>query len=287
MDTFFGLRKNRPRQSSLSGQDLNERSVPYDKTVPARSPIAVGTVNQGIRGISAPNTNPSLSVSGTEMNKFRVRSRMDDSPTSLSTADSSTIYNDPIVSPNNTTPALHPQTARLRRNDVASMRSHGQDFGQISSQENPAPPRPTSGMTVKSDTTRHSRYTQSFSSSDSAPHTHHPFSLHLRQASESFSFPRPPDDEIEVLFEKVRQTRGDPKGFTDLSMDQKWELVKNDEQIRWVEQRKREQSRKHHESGQPIMPETPEWYIQKFISRTITAKQASDLQVCLRSKEMG
>src|SRR6266508_6141311 len=101
MDTFFGLRKNRPRQSSVSAQDLNERSVPYDKTVPARSPIEVATVNQGIRGISAPNTNPSLTVSGTEMNMFRVR-RMDDSPTtSLSTPDSSTIYDEtagPLVS---------------------------------------------------------------------------------------------------------------------------------------------------------------------------------------------
>ena len=282
MSTLFqGLRKSRLRQQSVSGQDLTERSVPYDMTIASRSPIAVGvpaTPSQGNPGISAPNTNPGLT---TEFNKFTMRRpHRDDSlnRASTSTADSSTLFDE--SGPQNITPIIYPQTTRLRRSDAPSMRSHGQDFGQISStQGSPRSVRPSSGMTVKSDTTRNSKFSD-------PSHAHLPFHLHYRQTSEPFHFPRPKDAEIEILFEKVKQTRGDPKGLEKFTIDQKWELVKNDEQIRWNEQRIGEQSRKPHETGQSLLPQSPEWFIQKFMNRTITAKQASDLLVCLRSKEV-
>ena len=116
MDTFFGKKKNRPRQSSASTNELSERSVPYHKLgPPSRSPVTVNTVSQGLRSnpgavISAPMTNPTLTADGTELNKFamakqradRERVYRDASPfgrpgspsTSISTADSSTLYND-------------------------------------------------------------------------------------------------------------------------------------------------------------------------------------------------
>jgi len=282
MSALFGLRKNRLRQPSVSGQDLTERSVPYDMTIASRSPIAVGTLGQGSPGISAPNTNPGLTTSGAEFNKFSTRRpHRDDSPnrTSTSTTDSSTLF-DESSGPLSLTPIPYPQTTRLRRNDIASMRSQGHDFGQMSSiHGSPRSIRPSSGMTVKSDTTRNSK-----SSDPSYSHLH--FHRHHRQNSESFHFPRPNDAEIEILFEKVKQTRGDPKGLDKFTIDQKWELVKNDEQIRWTEQRIGEQTRKPHETGQALLPQSPEWFIQKFMNRTISPKQASDLLVCLRSKEV-
>jgi cytokinesis protein len=285
MSTLFGLRKSRLRQSSVSGQDLTERSVPYDMTIASRSPIAIGTLSQGNPGISAPNTNPAL-TSVTDFNKFTaLKQHRDNSPNraSTSTADSSTLFDEPsgpLTSPN-LTPIPHPQTTRLRRNEPPSMRNQGQDFGQISStQGSPRSVRPSSGMTIKSDTSRNStKYAD-------PSHSHLPFHLHHRQTSEPFHFPRPKNEEIEILFEKVKQTRGDPKGLDKFTIDQKWELVKNDEQIRWNEQRIGEQSRKLHETGQSLLPQSPEWYIHKFMNRTITAKQASDLLVCLRSKEV-
>jgi cytokinesis protein len=66
-------------------------------------------------------------------------------------------------------------------------------------------------------------------------------------------------------------------------------MVYNDEHLRWKEERAREeQSRRQKEMGQPaqIMTESPEWYIQKFLDKTITPKQAGGLHVSLRSKEM-
>ncbi len=300
MATLFGRRKSRPRQSSVSTQDLNERSVPYDMTIPSRSPIPVGTLTQSFRGISAPNTNPSLTVGGTEFNKFTTQRNRNDregaheqlrpgSPAaSASTADSSTLYDEttgPFLSPSKLS-IVHPQTARIRR---AEARGQSQDFGQFpypSQRQSSPSTRPSSGTTLRSEANRHSKYAASLTSSDGSSQI--PFHVHQRQASESFHFPRPPtDEEVEILFEKVKLNRGDPKGFTsNLTIDQKWELVRSDEQMRWIEQKRGQQSRKPNEPGQQIPLESPQWYIQKFMDGTITPKQASGLNVCLRSKEM-
>ena len=157
--------------------------------------------------------------------------------------------------------------------------------------------RPLSGASVattatRSDSTRSSRYTPSIPSSLSPfePHHHHLSQLYKHQSpTDEFAFTRPEDDqEIEVLFENIMRMRG-LDDIPHLSIDQKWHIVYNDEQMRWADERRREeQSRKQNESGQAaaFSEGTPEWYIRRFMDRTITPKQASSLQVSLRSKEM-
>ena len=59
--------------------------------------------------------------------------------------------------------------------------------------------------------------------------------------------------------------------------------------MRWGEEHRREeQARRQNDTGQAaaFSEGTPEWYIKKFMDRTVTPKQASGLQVTLRSKEM-
>lgn len=66
-------------------------------------------------------------------------------------------------------------------------------------------------------------------------------------------------------------------------------MVYNDEHIRWKEEKTREdQTKRQNETGQPasIVESTPEWYIKKFLDKTITSKQAGSLLVSLRSKEL-
>jgi len=90
------------------------------------------------------------------------------------------------------------------------------------------------------------------------------------------------------LFENVKLTRAQGE-LPNLPIEQKWHMVYNDEHLRWKEERAREeQSRRQKETGQPaqIIVESPEWYIQKFLDKTITPKQAGGLQVSLRSNQM-
>lgn len=151
--------------------------------------------------------------------------------------------------------------------------------------------RPMSGASVattRSDTTRSSRQVPSMSPFD--PHHHHLSNLYKHNTQmDEFSFARPEnDEEIEMLFENIMRMRG-LEDIPHLSIDQKWHIVYNDEQMRWSDDRRRdEQSRKQNETGAAaaFIEGTPEWYIKKFMDRTITPKQASSLQVSLRSKEM-
>src|ERR1700750_1843172 len=77
MDSIFGRKRAKTRQSSISGfAELNESaSAPYDKLPSPRSPLPVGTISQGITAgfISAPITNPTLTTDGTELNKFAMQ----------------------------------------------------------------------------------------------------------------------------------------------------------------------------------------------------------------------
>ncbi len=322
MDTIFGRRKGRPRQSSLSGRELGESSVPYDKLgPPPSSPLPVGTVSQGLRGgsyISAPITNPTLTPNGTELNKFAMsRSRAErerayedyaqnNRPGSPSTvSDSATLYTDSTSSlPSK---AQNPQTSRMRRSEASSTSSGRRspsmsDFGQYPhSNGSSYPPlptasssgttRPMSTATTRSDN-RYSRHAPSLSGSESGSHVSHFYHPHRQTHGTSHDdaqFPRPEtDEEIEALFENVKRTR-DLTDMPSLSLDQKWHMVYNDWQIRRREERARDdQSRRQTETGQPIaiLRETPEWYIQKFLNKTITPKQAGSLLVSLRSKEL-
>ena len=153
--------------------------------------------------------------------------------------------------------------------------------------------RPLSGASVattttRSDSTRSSRYAAS-TISPSEPH-HHLSQLYKHQsATDEFYFPRPQDnEEIEGLFQNILRMRG-YDNLLPLSIEQKWHMVYNDEHMRWQEERRRDgQSRKQPDSSQTaaFSEGSPEWYIKKFMDRTISPKQASSLQISLRSGEM-
>ena len=297
------------RGSSQSAQDLNERSVPYDKlSQPARSPVAVGTISQGIRGISAPNTNPALTASGTELNKYtmqRTRQERDkvyenyrlDAPssTSLYSADSSMALDDSIGDISiNATPTRYGKTPRSRRSEASSssIRSDNIDFDPYSpTKPYAATTRPTSTMTARSDAPhRHSRLAPSISASDASSHQSFlPHIYHRSHASESGQLARPKDDaEIDDMFDDVKRNLN--LGEPNLTTDQKWNIIQSAQQFKsWTEEKKRDELHKiQHETGQtaPILKESPEWYIKKFLDNTITAKQAEGLLVSLRSKEI-
>jgi cytokinesis protein len=131
--------------------------------------------------------------------------------------------------------------------------------------------RPQSNHTTpRPEGNRLSKPAPSLSSLDGLNTSHH-FSFHHRHGQDDFTFPRPDtDEEIEALFQVVKQTRV-LGHMPNLSIDQKWAMVYNDEHLRWQT-----------EKGEG----TPEWYIKKFLNETITAKQASSLQVSLRTKEL-
>jgi cytokinesis protein len=303
MDSLFGRKKARPRQSSVSVQDLNERSVPYDKLLtPSRSPMTVGTINQGLKGISAPIINPALTTSESELIKFTMQPqrskqhvRQDSLIESISTSDSFTLYSDANEVTSSGAPSPHSQSTQAHRSEASTSSSRSEnmvDFGQypVSQLYNSfATVRPTSAVSSRSDITRNSKYTPSLASPD-GPHQSHVSQFHHRHNhSENFQFPRPQtNEEIDLLFENVKRTR-DVAVLPNLSVDQKWSMVYNDMQIRWKEEKQREeQSRKQNEAGQSgaILTESPEWYIKRFLDKTITAKQAGSLLVSLRSKEL-
>lgn len=319
MESLFGKKKSRPRQPSVStGGEL--RSMPYDR-VPPGSPLPIGSSSQGFRSavlanaISAPITNPTLTTNGTDLNLNtiqRVKAERDlvyaannvstrpNSPQmSLVTDDSSTLYSDSAESPSK---PYTPTARRLRQSESSGRRSPSLvDFGQYPSPTSPHPPlppqsassstmRPSSTFTTRSDGNRASRYAPSVAPSEShSAHSHFPH-FHRHGPQDDFYFPRPESDaEIEALFENIMRTR-EIGSLPSLSIDQKWHMVESDERIRWKEEKmKEEQSKKQQEMGKsaPIDEGTPEWYLRKFLDKTITAKQASSLLVSLRSKEVG
>ncbi|KAH9830929.1 uncharacterized protein C8Q71DRAFT_716099 [Rhodofomes roseus] len=116
--------------------------------------------------------------------------------------------------------------------------------------------------------------------------SHH---LHRLAAADEFQFPRPDDEKVEAMFQNIMRSRG-LDDLPNVSIDQKWSMVWSDEQLRWKEERQREEQirKQHYGSGQPpsFAEGTPEWYIKKFLDKTITSKQATGLGVSLRSKDV-
>jgi cytokinesis protein len=306
MESIFGRKKARPRQSSTSNQeDLNERSVPYHKLGPSpRTPIPVGTTSQAFRGsavgsvISAPITNPTLTSNGTEFNIYnRPKPNKDRSFSSGNTPQTSApsrLTNDSV--------GFYSESEKTRLNhhrskhsvSEASTSSSGRrspsmsDFGHFKPSHNSLnnqTVRPASHATARSDP-RFSQYTQSVASDLLSAHSSH--HLHRFGKAEEFHFPKPNDEEIEALFENIKLTR-DLGDLPNLTIDQKWNMVYSQEHLHWTNERQREdQLRKQGETSSPAntVEGTPEWFIQKLISQTITQKQASSLEVSLRSNEM-
>lgn len=312
MDSFFGrkrVKSDRPvaRQPATSPNDLGANSVPYDKLAPpGRPPVP----------ISAPITNPTLTANGTEFNVFnaqkaRADRRTRDGPASPDgsprTADSVTLYSDTASSSSASTlpgaasrqSAAAARRARQSGASTASGRTDrrspsGPDFAALPASASanypptPTTRRPASGMTTRSDRT--SRYAPSFASSQDSPSHHLSHAFDLRGMG-GFHFPRPEnDEEIEAMFEEIKETR-DVSG-SNMTLDQKWTMVHNAAQLKWDEERKRATQRRI--GGEPngggpqaAGEGTPHWYIMKFLDKTITAKQAQGLTVSLRSREIG
>lgn len=306
MDTFFGRKKSRPRQSSLSGRDLSEHSVPYDKLAPApRAPMPVGTVSQGLRGnstISAPLTNPTLTHDGTEFNynTFAAyhRNRMDRDrantvtsssrpESSFSVADSSTLYNESTF----TTPTKRPKTPthKLRKSEASGTSGrrspNGSEYGSTPFPSSPvASLRPGTGTPLSAESERTTRFSSSDTHSTHLSHFFH--KPHSTQ--EEFILPRPErDEEVEALFKHVSMTRDLPP-VNNLTIEQKWQLVYGAEHLRWQEEKNREEhARKQGDSSAlgSLGEGTPDYYIRKFLDNTITPKQASSVWVSLKSHE--
>ena len=309
MDTLFGRKKARPRQSSLSGQ-----SVPYDR-VPPGPPIPVSR-QAGTAHISAPITNPTLTTNGTDLNVHTTRRSREDrerayatpgastprssSPhASLVTDDSPTLYSESADSVSN--PHLSSSTRKLRhsRSSSGQQSPSSQDVFRalppIPATLSSPPPsstsasmRPMSSSTTRSDN-RSSRYTIQTEGHSSYSHRH--FShFHRHGTMEDFNFPRPDDDaEIEALFEHIVRTRN-LVNLPPLTIEQKWNMVESDERLRWKDEKAREeQAKKVPEQSRPGMIEerSPEWYLMKFMDRSVTPKDASGLLVSLRGHEVG
>ena len=315
MNSFLTRKKNRPRQSSVSTASELGASKPYEELAPSpRSPIHVGATSHGLRGsvpsaISAPITNPSLTAEGTELNLYTMhRSKQERdqlyntypatrpvSPVnSPSTAESTTLYSE-----SDKTYSHHRSTTSVSETSVSSGRRSPSvsDFGGYPSQRkgsNQQTARPTSHATTWSDRT--SMNTRSIVSDSPSQHhhsTHIGSALHVARHgvhAEEFYFPRPNnDDEIEVLFQEIKRSLDLGNNMPNMTIDQKWQMVYNAEHLRWSEERRREQqTKKQAETGQsaPYSEGSPEWYIQRFMDRTITQKQASSLEVSLRSNQL-
>ena len=312
---FYTRKKNRPRQSSAETASELGASKPYEELAPSpRTPIHVGTTSQALRGsvpsvISAPITNPTLTTDGTELNIFTMhRSKQERdqlygshpatrpiSPlNSPSTAESSTIYSE-----SDKTYSHHRSTTSVSETSVSSGRRSPSvsDFGGYHSQRkgsNQQTARPTSRATTRSE--RMSMNTRSIISDSPSQHHH---STHIGSAlhgarygtqAEEFYFPRPDnDEEIEALFREIKRSLDLGDNMPNMTIDQKWQMVYNAEHLRWSEERRREQqTKKQAETGQSaaFVEGSPEWYIQRFMDRTITPKQASSLEVSLRSNQL-
>ncbi|KAH8980829.1 armadillo-type protein [Lactarius hatsudake] len=311
MDTLFGRKKSRQRQSSISGQDL--RSVPYDRVLPG-PPIAVARPTAAA-SISAPTTNPTLTTNGTDLNlRTLQRTRAErerayaaaNAPLPRSGSPSSSLVTDESSvrhseSPDFVSVPPTPSTPRkLRQSGSSSGRRSPSNHDSIQSLP-PIPPtplspptssaasatsvtlRPMSSSSTRSDN-RSSRYT--FQSESHSSHSHHHFPhFHRHGTMDDFNFPRPDNDaEIEALFENIVRTR-DLGKLPPLSIDQKWNMVESDERIRWRDEKK---AKKVPEQSRPggFEEGSPEWYLSKFLENSITPKGASGLLVSLRGHEV-
>ncbi|KAF9519877.1 hypothetical protein BS47DRAFT_1370603 [Hydnum rufescens UP504] len=283
MESIFGRKKSsRPRGNSvaLSGSELDERSVPYDKLAPSsRSPIPVQTLSQAMRQgaatasfISAPITNPTLTTDGTDLN-IRMRDRFYRNP-------EGTVNDGPSRNTRTSTSDSHASSnpTSLYNADSASIVSGSTPSSTTTT-------RPSSSMTVKSDghRTSPSKYgTVSNPSSGSDLHVHLPhFHLPARSLDE-FVFPRPENPaDIEALFSQVKSTRGMPDNFNP-DLDQKWMI----EERAKIAQVKRQTAQGQNPTG-VYSKDSPEWYLKKFMDMTVNSKHVASLAVSLRTLPLG
>lgn len=145
-------------------------------------------------------------------------------------------------------------------------------------------------MTSRSDMSRISKQSSSVLAFE--PHSHYSFSSHFinkHNVQDDFEFKRPSDEEVDALFEELRVSR-DLGEMPNLTADRKWQLVYTHEQMRWREEKAREEQVKRQiDSGQmggSYSKDSPEWYVKKFLDQTVTVKHAASLQVSLRTNPL-
>ena len=109
--------------------------------------------------------------------------------------------------------------------------------------------------------------------------------LGLDEVSRARSF-RSGDEKEAVLLaflEAVLATDGRPSAHLG---EEAREAGWSDEQLKWKEERQREEQIRKQPSNPGQLEGTPEWYIKKFLDKTITPKQATGLSVSLRSNDI-
>lgn len=250
--------------------------------------------------ISVTNTNPTPATDGTELNPFIMdRSNQEQLYVSLpairplslrkspsTTTDSSTIYSGSDKS--------HPTHRRSTTSVSETSVSSGSESPSVSDFEDrlsqgkgpvQQAPHPTSRATAQAE----------HITSDPPPWRYR--SAHIgdiltaRKSVDAgeFYFPRPSDDEVEQLFRKIKRSFGLGDHMLNMTVDQKWQMVHNAEYLRWSEELRREQqTKKPAGTGQSVsfVQGSPEWYMQRFMVRTITQKEVTSLEVSLRTNEL-
>jgi cytokinesis protein len=109
---------------------------------------------------------------------------------------------------------------------------------------------------------------------------------------DDFHYPRPEkDEEIEALFERVRARLG-INDSSNITMEQKWQIVHQDEQARYREERKKQHDIKRLTAtglpvGQVVAKDSPSWYLKKFMEQAVTPKHVQSLAVSLRTMPIG
>jgi cytokinesis protein len=162
---------------------------------------------------------------------------------------------------------------------------NGSDYGSTPFPTSPASSlRPSTGTLLSSESERTSRFSSSETHASHPSHLFHkPHSTH-----EEFDFPRPArDEDIEALFDYISMTCDLPPA-NNLTIEQKWQLVYGTEQLRWQEEKNREEhARKQGDSSAigSLGEGTPDYYIRRFLDNAITPKQASSVWVSLKSHE--
>ncbi|KAG8680709.1 hypothetical protein FRC09_018027, partial [Ceratobasidium sp. 395] len=140
--------------------------------------------------------------------------------------------------------------------------------------------RPSSSLTMKSDTSRGSHYTQAASST-------HNSSWFNRNPDDEFFLERPSDEDIQSMFLKLG--REFDVGSDRVSIDNKWRIIYESERKRWRDEKDKQPGDKRMTAGGPVSvgpngkDNNGESYIQKFMTNTITPKDIQGLGVSLRT----
>jgi cytokinesis protein len=264
--------------STVSGRDI--RTIPYDSD-PAGPPIPVGRPPV-TADIPASVTHPTVAASGVDstlftMQRARVESERAYATISAPTPRSSysTLYSeydayDATTINEQQDPLASFATLTLRQSGSSSggrSPSTHDSFGPLSPiSSTPSSPPPSSSTDLSSTS---SSYTGSDRPSRYAPQTESN-SSHRHGTMGDFNLPRPDDGEIEIM-----------------------NLVERNERLRYQDEKTREeqegQAKKIPELKYTaiIEEQSPEWYLMKFMDRSITPRDASSLLVSLKTQEMG